>query len=601
VAGSTLLLDEYFENQDPRFLDALLRASDSGKLASFADRWTADHRPWAREQMFAYLDEPLRHAGHHPVVKRLFKQAERVGDDELLAAFLVAFDRSVRREIRAVPQWDYATRRIRRVEKLITPQKAIPPQRIPREYRSSSRIVPYPALTEAPPDHRLFSARTRYYLRRRAWRHFRRMGYQRPDAYVEAICRALVLYRDDDLERGENILDSYALLRAFFEHHDAVSFGANHARLAPSQRIADLRPAPRFPELWQRSDAAERLLNVVSRGRARLVRAGAIDLLREHHAAFLAGLPSRTLLRLLDHDAEDVQAFGATLLESSEELGKLPIDEWLRLLTIRNPIALDAVCAAMEKHVRVERLDLEQCVAIATARSTSAARLGLRFLSAWPFSTPDRPNESERAILARLADTRSRAAGAELCTWALARIAFDESSYDADPVVGVLDALEPSVRRAAWDWLAGLETGASFGWNDPVLWSRLLETPFDDVRLRIVEALERRAKLPGTSPDDLAPLWTTVLLGVRRGGRQKLKAVRQLGAVLCADPSRADELLPVLAVALRSVRGPEFRAALAAIAGALERCPQLAPAVARCCPEVSFDVAPPALPSTASR
>ncbi len=43
----------------------------------------------------------------------------------------------------------------------------------------------------------LFSYRTRYYLRRRAWRYFRRMGFATPDAYPAAIAAALRRYRDE--------------------------------------------------------------------------------------------------------------------------------------------------------------------------------------------------------------------------------------------------------------------------------------------------------------------------------------------------------------------------------------------------------------------
>ena len=35
----------------------------------------------------------------------------------------------------------------------------------------------------------------------------------------------------------------------------------------------------------------------------------------------------------------------------------------------------------------------------------------------------------------------------------------------------------------------------SAGHSDPLLWFRLLETPFDDVRLKLVDALEQRARV----------------------------------------------------------------------------------------------------------
>ena len=68
------------------------------RCAPIADRWRIDPRPWARQQLLNYLRLPFDQPGHQPVVKRLFKHAESKGDDEVMAAFLVAFDLLVRRE-----------------------------------------------------------------------------------------------------------------------------------------------------------------------------------------------------------------------------------------------------------------------------------------------------------------------------------------------------------------------------------------------------------------------------------------------------------------------------------------------------------------------
>ena len=69
----------------------------SKKLASLTNLWKKDFRSWARGRIFEYLELPLDALGHETVVKRLFKHAEEQRDDELMAAFAVAFDRMVRR------------------------------------------------------------------------------------------------------------------------------------------------------------------------------------------------------------------------------------------------------------------------------------------------------------------------------------------------------------------------------------------------------------------------------------------------------------------------------------------------------------------------
>ena len=94
---SPLVLDEYFAAGDDRFLTALRDFHEPKKLASIADKWKKDHRPWARGQIFDYLDLPMNAAGHETVVKRIFKWAEEQKDDELMSALAVAFDRVVRR------------------------------------------------------------------------------------------------------------------------------------------------------------------------------------------------------------------------------------------------------------------------------------------------------------------------------------------------------------------------------------------------------------------------------------------------------------------------------------------------------------------------
>src|SRR5918997_1786659 len=96
-AFSPLLLDELFAAGDERFLDHLVKFHEPKKLASIADRWKRDARPWARRTVIAYLEQLPGSPGHETLVKRLFKHAEAQRDHELMAHFGYAFDRLVRR------------------------------------------------------------------------------------------------------------------------------------------------------------------------------------------------------------------------------------------------------------------------------------------------------------------------------------------------------------------------------------------------------------------------------------------------------------------------------------------------------------------------
>src|SRR6185436_17408327 len=139
----------------------------------------------------------------------------------------------------------------------------------------------------------------------------------------------------------------------------------------------------------------------------------------------------------------------------------------------------------------------------------------------------------------------------------------------------------------AWDWLVI----QSAGWEDSALWARLVESPYEDVRMRFVAALEDRQKAPWkVGPDALRVLWTSVLLAIHRGGRAKLTALRQIAEALLTHPENAETLLPVAAVAIRSVRFTEARAGLAAVVSVMAHRPEIEPLVKRHLPELSVEL-----------
>src|SRR5262249_28368959 len=126
-------------------------------------------------------------------------------------------------------------------------------------------------------------------------------------------------------------------------------------------------------------------------------------------------------------------------------------------------------------------------------------------------------------------------------------------------VLDLLDSRHADVRQEGWAWLEGDERVR----DDVEVWRKLLESPYDDVRLKLVAELERRAsgerRLESDRLDDelLRFTWASVLLNIHRGGRTKPVVVGQLVRRLEKQPGEAKALLPILAVALRSVRGPE--------------------------------------------
>ncbi len=570
-----LLAEEYCANESELFLETLRQVSQPKSLAALADRWKKDPRPWARKQIFAYFAQPLNCPGHQPIVKRLFKQAEENKDYELMAVFLAAFDRQVRRKIAIKRRWDFRSRTASEEERLITPRDVIP-LKVERAARDpmTGEALAYGVRT--PRGAKLFKHRTRYYLRRRVWRYFRWRGHGDPAAHVAAIVKALAAFEDADLQRGENILDSWALLHACFGEHDALEFGATHIQLKDGRSLGELTPAPMFPEAWKKSEAAPLLITVVVRARARLVRIWAMQLFQREHATY--SVPLESILALLEHDEAEVQQFGAKMLESASFLATLPVDSWRKLLQTKNDEALQRICDAFAKHVSGDRLNLAQCVELACIQPVPVARLGQRYLIERAISSP-----GARAQIALLADAKCSAVAAELTTWALAILGKPEN-YSADQIIRFFDSNVAEMRIAAWDWILKDSPGLA----DATLWSRLAETPHDDLRLRVVDHLQFQTKLPGAEANQLENIWRSVLLGVHRGGRQKAKAVQQIAKAIIENPASAHSLLPVLAVAARSVRGPESRAGLAAIVGVVAAQPQLAETVRHLMPELKF-------------
>ena len=68
----------------------------------------------------------------------------------------------------------------------------------------------------------------------------------------------------------------------------------------------------------------------------------------------------------------------------------------------------------------------------------------------------------------------------------------------------------------------------------------------------------------------------------------QIKAVKQIADVITGKPEKFSELLPVLAVAVRSIRDPEMKAGLSALARITAERPELEKEICDYLPELSF-------------
>lgn len=647
-SGSWLLIQELFERGDPAFVTELRRFDDADTLAGFAPRWLADARPEARSLLFEYLDRPLNAYRHEALVKRLFKLAEAAGDDAVMARFLVAFDRSIRRvpaqrrryasEILATHQdanslaaswreqgfqyvWISQDRRDRYhvtghwfEPGLIMPLGTEMPRgkmresfdptswnRETRRYTTFSvpdwvyalRLTPMKFRHGGPiPDgkrkelerRRLFSVATRHYLRRRAWRYFRKLGRVHPERYLPAVQQALVLYRDDDTGDAAALLDNWGMIHILFRFNACLKLTDRAWNVAPGHTLAELEPAARYIRHW---NAAPRVLvELLMHARCRAVRGWALRMIRKDLAAVLPVFPLEDRIRLLQHDDPDVVQLAAELMRGDPALRDVPAERWLGLVETVNPAALDILCELMTQLVPPDRVSLEQAVRFAALRPQPVARLGLSWLSA---KTPH-DQEQCRAVLA-LGEAECEALRPELTQWA-AGVLSGSSLFQPDWVLEWLDSRHRDVRTQGWTWFR-TEPRAH---DDVTIWQRLLETPYDDVRLALIDELEVHAEKANAirlergdlNPELLRLLWASVLLNVHRGSRAKPMVVRHLLRRIEAKSDELPQLLSLIAVALRSLRGPEWRAGLSAVVRLAERNEATAGLVQQAFPELQL-------------
>lgn len=571
-----MVVDELFSQAGDDFVEHLRQISSPKYLAGMAVRWSKDSRAWAREQILEYLEHPFDRPGHHPIVKRLFKKAEAENDLELMGSFLVAFDRLVRRVRLTRQRYNFSTRQFQSTEILYSPRDQIMPT--PSEH--AERFASPSMKRRRTP--RLFSYRTRRYLQRRAWRFFRKMGRKNPEEYLQSVAKVLMAYRDEDLKSGENLLDSWSLMNLAFRGSSILEFSHSHINLADERSLSELTAAPYLEETWSRPGAMGTLIKVVTEGKSRLARVWGIQLLDRYHSDSMRSLTGEQLLSLLNHHDEEVQQLGAKLIANHEASAHWPVATWLELLRTRNPAVVSAICDAVRHRVNPERLDLIQCMEVATLRSTPVAQLGLDWLLSRTIRNPE-----QRKVIEKLADAECTALGKKIAGYGLSILGSDDV-YQTDGVTSFFDSTNSEVRRGALEWLSGDSPGR----RDPELWCRLMESPYDDVRMRLIEELQtslHHTRLNSILVNqDFEAMWKTVLLNIHRGGRAKLKALRQVSQAIIEDVYRADRLIPLLVIAIRSVRPAETRAGLSAILTAISSRPELEAVLSKEIPELEL-------------
>ncbi len=544
MAGSFLLVEELFERGDAAFERELWRCDDR-RLLPFCQRWSRDRRLFARRTLLAMAADPPLAGSARLIVKVLFKAAERQHDDVAMAHFMVGFDRTLQREARL----EY---------------------RFHPDTNTAGQLWVRGLVGARDPD--AFSNRTRAYLMRRAWRYFRRMGQHSPARYLTNMLRALALYDDRHLPRPDSILDTMSLCRALFQESPLLVRDARQLTLKGD--LAELTPAPAFAKAWESDVAFEGLLDLLRQAKCAFVRAWVIAYLEREHAARLNKLTLPRLLPLLHAPHDEGQRFAAARLETLSGWGRVGIDTWLELLAIDNAHAVGPLARLLATHVAPERLSHSQCVTLAQSPVAEFATLGLGWLKRRGLDT-----EEQVAAASSLTEAATPLVRAQAVEWLTPKLAERRHSLLLRDWV---DSAHPEVRRAA----LGVVRDVAHYQDDLLLHSAMAESPYGDVFDLLVQRLEVWQQ--SLREDDLRHVWATALLAVRRGSRAKQRALSQLARSIAREPAKAAELLPLLGVLLRSVRPPERRGAIAAIAEAVFTNPSLRPSVEAALPELTL-------------
>lgn len=580
-------LRQHLEAADSRFVEVLRALPDADELAKFAALWYADPRAEARRFLHHYLSQPLNAFRHEPLVKRLFKLAEAARDDVTMAYFLVMLDRSVRHTTKTKKRYKYENKRGWGREVTVIEEQVI--RGIFGEMPKHDWIVQQitnPQMANSywvqrqidPAKHRLFSGRTRNYLRRRAWRYFRKMGRLQPEKYVKAITVALNLYTDDDTADGMALLANWGLVHALFHYSPALEAKSTGWLIAPGKTLAALTPEPYFNKLWQRQpDAA---LALITSAKCRTVRQWAIRWLMKESPQTLEAIPLDTLLGWLSSPDADLAEFAAQQLRTKTGLDAIPVDRWISIVESASADSLDVVCDLVAKHVSGDKLSLFEALRLAKMRAAPVAKLGLGWLGG---KVPATAAQVEAALSVREAEAAP--IRPNVCRWAIGALSA-VANFRPEWVMEFLDSRHDDVREVGLEWIASDDRVK----ESPTVWQRMLESPYDNIRLPMVDRLKDLTEA-GKDADVFDPaavrlLWATVLLNIRRGGRQKHAVVKMIADRLTRLPEESEHLLPILAVAVRSSRGTEFRTGLTTVVQLLDTNAELNEPITQAFPEL---------------
>src|SRR5262249_32443173 len=184
--------------------------------------------------------------------------------------------------------------------------------------------------------------------------------------------------------------------------------------------------------------------------------------------------------QLLAQPDATVAGLAVEVLRDLPDVSVLGVERLLGLVEAPSAETLEIVCGFLAARLGPDRVTLEQAVRLAASRPLPAAWLGLTWLQDKKPAT-----EAECRAVVGLLEARAEPLRPEIVRWARG-VLNASPHFQAQWVLEFLDSRHADVRAQGWQWLQAhprLRDGVR-------IWQMLLESPYDDIRLQLVAALE---------------------------------------------------------------------------------------------------------------
>ena len=210
----------------------------------------------------------------------------------------------------------------------------------------------------------------------------------------------------------------------------------------------------------------------------------ALKMLRRHFPERLSRVETPELLRWLVAENAVLNDLAIELLQSRGGLERSRPRSGSSSSRPHGPISWTASAEMILRSVKTGAGVVHRCGAAgdAAADSARAARAGV------PRAARSR---QRRTRSARSSGSARRRRNRSAPTWCGGRGACSRSGRTFSPlwVLEFLDSRHEDVREIGWEWLQGDARAR----EDTAVWQRLLESPYDNIRLRMIAMLEERA------------------------------------------------------------------------------------------------------------